>query len=63
MNSSVKKQRFASYDVICIPFIVMSILTKQIYLSVDPSVFKKFNKYLISNQVPKYLSTHMKNIF
>ena len=35
-----KKQRFASYDVICISFIATSILTKQIYLSVDPVYLK-----------------------
>ena len=28
-----------------------------------PNVFKKFNKYLISNQIPKYLLTHIENIF
>ena len=30
-----KKLRFASYDVICMSYITMSILTKQIYLSFD----------------------------
>ena len=61
INSSIKKLRFASYDVICMPYIVKSILTKQIYFW--PNVFKKFNKCLISNQIPKYLSKHMENIF
>ena len=32
---SIKKQRFASYDVICMSYITTSILTKQIYLSFD----------------------------
>ena len=27
------------------------------------NVSKKFNKYLIRNQIPKYLSKHMENIF
>ena len=35
MNSSGRKQRFVSYNVICMSYIVMSILTKQIYLSFD----------------------------
>ena len=57
----MKKLRFASYDVICISYIAKSILMKQIYLSFDPLYF---NKCLIfSNQTPKYLSKHMKNIF
>ena len=61
INSSIKKLRFASYDVICMSYIAKSILTKQIYFW--PNVFKKFNKCLISNQIPKYLSKHMENIF
>ena len=59
--SSIKKLRFVSYDVICMSYIAKSILTKQIYFW--PNVFKKFNKCLISNQIPKYLSKHMENIF
>ena len=35
MNAFGRKQRFVSYNVICVPYIVMSILTKQIYLSFD----------------------------
>ena len=61
INSSIKKLRFASYDVICMSYIAKSILTKQIYFW--PDVFKKFNECLISNQIPKYLSKHMENIF
>ena len=61
INSSIKKLRFASYDVICMSYIAKSILTKQIYFW--PNVFKKFNKCLISNQIPEYLSKHMENIF
>ena len=61
INSSIKKLRFASYDVICMSYIAKSLLTKQIYFW--PNVFKKFNKCLISNQIPKYLSKHMENIF
>ena len=45
-------------------YIAKSILTKQIYLiKFKPNVFKKFNKCLISNQIPKYLSKHMENMF
>ena len=40
MNSSIKKQRFASYNVIYMPYIVTSILTKQIYLSFDTMYLK-----------------------
>ena len=61
INSSIKKLRFASYDVICMSYIAKSLLTKQIYFW--SNVFKKFNKCLISNQIPKYLSKHMENIF
>ena len=31
-----KKQRFASYDAICMSYITTSILMKQIYLSFNP---------------------------
>ena len=41
-------------------YIAKSILTKQIYLNFDPMFL---NKCLISNQIPKYLSKHMENIF
>ena len=41
-------------------YITKSILTKQIYLNFDPM---HFNTCLISNQIPKYLSKHMENIF
>ena len=41
-------------------YITKSILTKQIYLNFDPMYF---NTYLISNQIPKYLSKYMENIF
>ena len=41
-------------------YITKSILTKQIYLNFDPMYF---NTCLISNQIPKYLSKHMENIF
>ena len=34
------KQRFASYDVICMSYITMFILTKQICLSFDPIYLK-----------------------
>ena len=44
-------------------YITKSILTKQIYLNFDPMFLKKFNKCLINNQTPKYLSKHMENIF
>ena len=44
-------------------YIAKSILTKQIYLNFDPMFLKKFNKCLIRNQTPKYLSKHMENIF
>ena len=40
INSSIKKLKFASYDVICISYIAKSILTKQIYLSSDPMYIK-----------------------
>jgi len=40
MNSSIKKLRFVSYDVICMSYIAMSILSKQIYLSFDPMYLK-----------------------
>ena len=40
MNSSIKKLIFASCDVICISYITMSILMKQIYLSFDPMYLK-----------------------
>ena len=35
-----KKQRFASYNAICMSYIATSILTKQIYLSFDPMYLK-----------------------
>ena len=35
VNLSIKKQKFALYDVICMSYIAMSILTKQIYLHFD----------------------------
>ena len=41
-------------------YITKSILTKQIYLNFD---LMYFNTCLISNQIPKYLSKHMENIF
>ena len=58
-----KKLRFASYDVICMSYIAKSILMKQIIFKFWPNVSKKPNKYLINNQIPKYLSKHMENIF
>ena len=42
-------------------YIAKPILTEQIYLSFDPVYFNKF--LIFSNQIPKYLSKHMKNIF
>ena len=36
----IKKQKFASYDAICMQYIATSILTKQIYLSFDPMYLK-----------------------
>ena len=41
-------------------YIAKFILTKQIYLSLDPMYF---NTCLISNQISKYLSKHIENIF
>jgi len=58
----MKKLRFASYDIICMSYIAKFILTKQIYLSFDP-MYLKSSKCLIGNQIPKYLSKHMENIF
>ena len=43
-------------------YIAKSILTKQIF-KFWLNVSKKFNKCLINNQIPKYLSKHMENIF
>ena len=40
MNSSIKKLRFASNDVICMSYIAKAILMKQIYLSFDPMCLK-----------------------
>ena len=36
----LKKQRFASYDAICMSYIATSILMEQIYLSFDPMYIK-----------------------
>ena len=47
-------------------YIAKFILIKQIYIYIYkfwPNASKKFNKYLINNQIPKYLSKHMKNVF
>ena len=35
-----KKQKFASYDAICMSYISTSILMKQIYLNFDPMYLK-----------------------
>ena len=40
MILSIKKQRFASYDAICMLYIVAFILMKQIYLSFDQMYLK-----------------------
>ena len=58
-----KNLKIASYDVICMSYIAMYIANKTNIFKFWPKVSKKFNKYLISNQVSKYLSTHMENIF
>ena len=56
-----KNLSFASYDIIYMSYVTKSTLMKQMYLSFDPLYF---NKCLIfSNQIPKYLSKHMENIF
>ena len=58
----MKKLRFASYEIICMLYITKSINKTNIF-KFWSNVSKKFNKYLISNQIPKYLSKHMENIF
>ena len=58
-----KNLKIVSYDVICMSYIAMYIANKTNIFKFWPKVSKKFNKYLISNQVSKYLSTHMENIF
>ena len=58
----MKKLRFASYEIICMLYITKSINKTNIF-KFWSNVSKKFNKYLISNQIPKYLSKYMENIF
>ena len=55
MNLSIKKQRLASYDAICVLYIVTYILTKQIYLSFDPMYLKSL--------INVYLATKYQNIY
>ena len=38
LKKKQKKQRFVSYDAICMPYITMFILTKQIYLNFDQCI-------------------------
>ena len=44
------------YDIICMSYIAASTNETNIFMF-WPNVSKKFNKCLISNQIPKYLST------
>ena len=55
MNLSIKKQRFALYDIICMSYIATSILTKQIYLNFDPVYLKSL--------INVWLATKYQNIY
>ena len=63
MNSLVKQ-----LTKICIIWCKLNAINCYVYTNetnifkFSPYVSKKFNKCLINNQIPKYLSTHTKNI-
>ena len=69
LNNHVSYEFIHKKAKICIIWCNLHVILHYVYTNETnifkfwPNVSKKFNKCLISNQIPKYLATHMENIF